>query len=165
MPVRVTVERAEGPLPAFDFHWDAETEILAGRHPAPARKGAHAVAWEFEAPDGAVVVLETVDGVLCGIEVVVWPDVERAARLVAPHDAAPGRAHLAPPAGASGAVVQIEARITAAALPSETLIHLALGAPRARSVRVAENVVIDLDAEDGLAGLWLEELPLFPQGG
>jgi hypothetical protein len=165
MPVRVMVDRTNEPLPAFDFHWDAETEILAGRHPVPPRKGTAAVAWEFEGPDGAVVVLETADGVLCGIEVVVWPDVERAARLAAPHDAAPGRARLVPPAGASGAVVEVETRITAAALPSETLIHLALGTPRARSVRVAENVVVDLDAEDTLAGLWLEELPLFPQGG
>jgi hypothetical protein len=165
MPVRVTVDRADGPLPAFDFHWDTETEILAGRHSAPARKGASAVAWELEGQDGAVVVLETVDGVLCGVEVVVWPDVERAARLASPHDAVPGRVRLVPPAGASGAVVEVETRITAAALPSEVLIHLSLGAPRARSVQIASNVVVDLDAEDGLAGLWLQDLPLFPQGG
>jgi hypothetical protein len=165
MPVRVTVDRADEPMPAFDFHWDAETEILAGRHALPARKEAPTVAWELEGSDGAVVVLETVDWVLCGIEVVVWPDVERAVRLAAPHDAAPGRVRFAPPKEVVGGVVEIETRITAEALPSETLIHVSVGASRARSVQAAVNVVVDLDAEGGLAGLWLQELPLFPQGG
>jgi hypothetical protein len=165
MPVRVTVDRANEPMPAFDFHWDAETEILAGRHPLPVRKEASAVAWEYEGPEGAVVVLETVDGVFCGIEVVVWPDVERAARLAAPHDATPGRVRFAPPKETAAGVVEIETRITAEALPSETLIHLSLGTPRARSIQAAANVIVDLDAEGTLAGLWLQELPLFPQGG
>lgn len=165
MPLRVTVERAEAPLPAFDFRWDVETEILAGRHAVAVRKDAPAVAWELEGPDGAVVVLETADGVLCGIEVVVWPDVERATRLAAPHPAAPGRVRLAAPATTAAGVVEIETRITAEAPPSETLIHLSVGAPRARSVQAAANVVVDLDADGGLAGLWLQDLPLFPQGG
>ena len=69
------------------------------------------------------------------------------------------------PAAFQGGVVEIETRITAEALPSETLIHLSVGAPRARSVQAAANVVVDLDAEGSIAGLWLQELPLFPQGG
>lgn len=165
MPVRVTVDRANEPMPAFDFHWDAETEILAGRHALSAREDAPALAWELEGPDGAVVVLETVDGVFCGIEVVVWPDVERAARLAAPHDATPGRVRFTLPRETPGGVVEIETRITAEALPSETLIHLSVGAPRVRSVQAAANVIVDLDAEGTIAGLWLQELPLFPQGG
>jgi len=59
MPVRVTVDRANEPMPAFDFHWDAETEILAGRHPLPVRKEEHAVTWECKGHQGAVAVLET----------------------------------------------------------------------------------------------------------
>ena len=110
-------------------------------------------------------VLETAGGVLCGIEVVVWPDVERARSLVAPHDAPAARVGLVVPDGTVGSVIEVETVITAAAPQSETLIHLSLGAPRARSVQAAENVVVDLDAEGRLAGLWLQDLPLFPQGG
>jgi hypothetical protein len=165
MPVRTLVGRAAQPLSAFDFHWDVETEILAGRSLPPGADDTDAVAWEFEGPDGAVVVLETVDGTLCGIEVVVWPDVERARSLIAPHDAPPGTIGLVPPADGADGIVEIETVITAAAPPSETLIHLSFGVVRARSVRVAENVVADLDAEGRLAGLWLQDLPLFPGGG
>jgi hypothetical protein len=165
MPVPTAIEQAKRPLPAFDFHWDSETEILAGRHALPVPEGETAIAWELEGPDGAVVVLETVGGTLCGIEVVVWPDVERAPSLVAPHDAPAARVGLTPPKHAKVGVVEIETAISAAAPQSETLIHLSLGAPRTRSVRLAENVIVDLDAEGRLAGLWLQNLPLFTQGG
>lgn len=166
MPVRTVVEPQSQPLPAFDFHWDPETEILAGRHALPEADGVRAVAWEFEGPEGAVVVLETVGDALSSVEVVVWPDVERAKSLHSPHDATPARVGFVPPTKTqAGGVVEIDTVITAAAPPSETLIHLSFGASRARSVRVAENVVLDLDADGRLAGLWLENLPLFPQGG
>lgn len=165
MPVHTLVERAAQPLSAFDFRWDVETEILAGRALPPGADDTDAVAWEFEGPDGAVVVLETIDGTLCGIEVVVWPDVERARSLIAPHDAPPGTIRFVAPADGADGIVEVETIITAAAPPSETLIHLSFGVVRARSVRVAENVVADLDAEGRLAGLWLQDLPLFPGGG
>jgi len=165
MPVPTAIETAKRPLPAFDFHWDSETEILAGRHELPLPDGETAVAWELEGPDGAVVVLETVGGTLCGIEVVVWPDVEQARSLVAPHDAPPARVELVAPKIVRGGVVEIETAISASAPQSETLIHVALGVPRARSVRLAENVIVDLDADGHLAGLWLQNLPLFTQGG
>ena len=165
MPVRTMIEPEKRPLPAFDFHWDPETEILAGGHALPESAGAATIAWEFEGPEGAVVVLETVGGTLCSVEVVVWPDVERVRSLNVPHDAPPGRVGFVLPTGVAGGVVEIDTVITAAAPPSETLIHLSFATPRARSVRVAENVVADLDADGHLAGLWLEDLPLFPQGG
>lgn len=165
MPVRTVVEPQSKPLPAFDFHWDPETEILAGRHALPETDGVRAVAWEFEGPEGAVVVLETVGDALCSVEVVVWPDVERVKSLHAPHDAKPARVGFVASQKEAGGVVEIDTVITAGAPPSETLIHLSFGTSRARSVRVAENVVVDLDADERLAGLWLENLPLFPQGG
>jgi len=165
MPLRTVVEPQPQPLPAFDFHWDPETEILAGRHPLPEADGVPAISWEFEGPEGAVVVLETVGDTLCSVEVVVWPDVERAKSLHAPHDAKAARVGFVAPKKEAGGVVEVDTVITAAAPPSETLIHLSFGTARARSVRVADNVVLDLDADGRLAGLWLENLPLFPQGG
>ncbi|MDH4351200.1 MAG: DUF2283 domain-containing protein, partial [Gemmatimonadota bacterium] len=118
--------------------------------------------WELENSTGAVILLETERGVLCGVEVVVWPDVERAT-LVAPHDAPAGRVRLEPPAGETTGVLEVDTPISGAANASETLVHLRFGPGRARSVRIAGNVVVDLDADGHLAGIWLQDLPLFPQ--
>ena len=170
--IRATVTAVPAPLPAFPFRWDIETEILSGRQEVEGPPTGFTGSWEIESPTGAVLTLETTGGVLGGIEVVVWPDVERAA-LAVPRKAPAGRVALEAPAGrvaleAPGGqttgVLEVEAPITAAATASETLVRLAFGTARARSVRIAENVVVDLDAGGHLAGLWLEDLPLFPQG-
>lgn len=163
MPVPATFT-TDAALPPFDFHWDPETEILAGRHPLPAGADGFSGAWELESPTGAVVILETAGGALCGIEVVVWPDVERAAQLVAPYGVPEGRVVLSAPEG-SRALIEVETPISADATTNETLIRLRFGPAAARTVRVAENVLADLDERGRLAGLWLERLPLFPSGG
>jgi hypothetical protein len=164
MAVQTTITDATQPLPPFDFHWDVETEILAGRHPVEATGDGFTVTWELESPTGAVVVLETEGGVLCGIEVVVWPDVDRVPQLVAPHGVATARVGLVPPEGAAG-LIEIETPIGAEATASETLIHVRFGVAGAQTVRVAENLLVSVDEVGHLAGLWLLDLPLFPSGG
>jgi hypothetical protein len=161
--IRATSTPADRPLPAFPFRWDAETEILSGRQTVTEKTTGFTGSWELESATGAVVVLETEGGVLCGIEVVVWPDVERAA-LVVPHDAPAGRVVLEPPSAEAAGVLEVDTPITGAADASETLVHLGLGSSRAQSVRIAGNVVIDLSADGHLVGLWLQHLPPFPQG-
>lgn len=161
--IRATSTSANRPLPAFPFRWDTETEILSGRQDVTAASDGFTGSWELESPTGAVVVLETEGGVLCGIEVVVWPDVERAA-LVVPHEAPASRVVLEPPSAETAGILEIETPITGAADAAETLVHLRFGPSRARSVRIAGNVVVDLDAEGRLAGIWLQDLPPFPQG-
>jgi len=161
--IRATATAVPAPLPAFPFRWDLETEILSGRQVVEGTPAGFTGSWEIESATGAVLTLETTGGVLGGIEVVVWPDVERVA-LTVPHEAPAGRVALEAPGGQTTGVLEVEAPITAAATASETLVRLAFGTARARSVRVAENVVVDLDAQGHLAGLWLEDLPLFPQG-
>lgn len=163
MPIVARVDETAAPLAPFDFHWDAETEILAGRADAPGGSG-FTGAWELEGPDGAVATLETSGGVLSGIEVVVWPDVEERGHLVAPHDAAPARLMLEPPAGERDGVLEIEMPIAATANPAGTVIHLTFGSSRARAVRLAPNVLADLDDEGHLVGVWLLSVPPFPQG-
>lgn len=161
--IRTSIVPAPAPLPPFPFHWDQETEILSGRHDLPRAATGFTGSWEIESPTGAVLVLETTGGVLGGIEVVVWPDVERAV-LTVPHEAPPGRLVLEAPDGQTAGVLEVEAPIGAAATASETLVRLTFGPPRTRSVRIAANVVADVDADGRLAGLWLEDLPLFQQG-
>ncbi len=165
MALDARVTGATVPLAAFDFRWDAETEILVGRADVPSGGSGFTGSWELESELGAVVTLETSGGVLCGVEVVVWPEVEESAKLVAPHDATPGRVVLVPPDDAPSGVLEIDTPIAAVAATADALIHLVFAPARTRVVRVAQNVLADLDSAGRLTGLWLVDLPPFPQGG
>jgi hypothetical protein len=165
MALEARITEAATPLEAFDFHWDVETEILAGCADVPSGGSGFTGSWELESDSGAVVALETSGGVLCGIEVVVWPEMREPAKLVAPHDAKPARVVLVAPGDASGGVLEIETPISAHAAAADALIHLVFGTSRARAVQVATNVIADLDSTGRLTGLWLVDLPPFPQGG
>jgi hypothetical protein len=161
--LKARVTEAAAPLNAFGFRWDAETEILAGRVDLPEGDIGFTGSWELESHAGAVVTLETVSGVLCGIEIVVWPDVDEPARLLPPYDAAPGRVVLEPADKRAKGVIEIETPISASA--KEDVVHLILAPARARTVRVATNVLADLDSAGHLTGLWLVDVPPYPQGG
>ena len=164
MPIRLSVAPAAALLPRFDFHWDAETEILAGRQTVAPGDG-FTGSWELESPAGAVVIMESEGGVLSGVEVVVWPDVERAPKLVAPHVPSASRVELLPPPDGGPGLVAVETPMSAEASVSETLIRLRFAHPAARTVRVAENLLVGVTEAGELADLWFEDLPLFPSGG
>jgi hypothetical protein len=148
-------------LPALPFCWDTETEILSGRAPPPEPSDGFTGSVELESPEGAVILLETVGGVLCGVEVVVWPDLVRRPGLVAPYDAQPARVALTG-LGTTASVLEMETPITADVTLQESLIHLRLG-PAARTVKAAENLLVDVDAQGRVAGLWLLRVPPLPE--
>jgi hypothetical protein len=165
MPLKASIAAAERPLPAFAFRWDAETEILSGRCDLPASPNGFTGSVELESPDGAVLVLETIGGVLCGIEVVVWPELKNRGGVAVPHAPTVARVMFQPPGGERSGVVEVETPIAAGSAAGQTAVHLTLGGTRSRSVRVAENVLADLDAAGQVTGLWLTELPPFPAEG
>jgi hypothetical protein len=159
----LTAEIRDAPdaLPALAYGWDAETEILAGRWEPPERGQGFTGSLELESPEGAVLLLEVVGGVLCGVEVVVWPELARPGKLVAPHDAVPARVVLAA-LGAGGGVREVDSPIAAEVTPEESLIHLRFG-QRARTVRAAANFLVDVDAHGRVSGLWLLDVPPLPE--
>jgi hypothetical protein len=108
-----------------------------------------------------VVLLEAVGGMLCGVEVVVWPDLTRRGGLVAPHDAAPASVVLAG-LGAAAGVLELETPIAADVTLQESLIHLRFS-PAVRTVMAAENLLVDIDGRGQVAGLWLLHVPPLPE--
>ena len=53
--------------------------------------------------------------------------------------------------------------LTAEADPAERTIHFRLGRPRAfRSVRFGRDLLVDIDMQGHLAGLWLLNVPPVP---
>jgi len=63
----------------------------------------------------------------------------------------------------SGAAVEVDAPLAADADAAERTIHFRVGARRqTRAVRIARDVLLDVDASDHVAGVWLLNVPPLP---
>lgn len=124
---------------------------------------------ELEGRDGSWIVLDLEAGHLAGVEIAVWPNVRRMSSLTPPVDVEDARVRVRgrkrrTERGAPGsAALEVTTHLTAEADPSERTIHFRLGAPRqARSVRLGRDLLVDVDAQGDLAGLWLLNVPPVP---
>ena len=159
---RFTVERLEGALPAISWRWDPETDILSGTFRSSGNSRLDGTI-ELTDAEGAIAVLDVADGAVAGLDVVVWPEVTSSRSLALPSMVESGRVVLRGPRADRTTSVEIEAVLTIRTNPGESIYHLKLGAlPAARAIRVADQLLIELDAEDGLVGCWLLGVPPFP---
>ena len=124
---------------------------------------------ELEGRDGSWIVLDLEAGHLAGVEIAVWPNVRRMSSLTPPVDVEDARVRVRgrkrrTERGASGSsALEVTTHLTAEADPAERTIHFRLGAPRqARSVRLGRDLLVDVDAQGDLAGLWLLNVPPVP---
>ena len=93
-----------------------------------------------------------------------WPDVRKRATLEPP-DAAETAQAVVRAAGPRGQVTSLELStpVLAEADQSERTIHFRLGDQRrARTLRVGRDLLLDLDAQSRIAGVWLLNVPPFP---
>lgn len=122
---------------------------------------------ELEGRDGSWIVLDVEAGHLAGVEVAVWPNVRRLSGLTPPaivEDArirVTGRKRRGPRRTTDQ---EVTTHLTAEADPAERTIHFRLGRPReSRSVRFGRDLLVDIDAQGHLAGLWLLNVPPVPR--
>ncbi|HZF67208.1 MAG TPA: hypothetical protein VEZ47_04140 [Gemmatirosa sp.] len=176
----VTVEPRDGATPAVRYRWDEDTEILVvrlGDGSAAGRGRGVSGAVELEGNDGSWVTLELRDGVLCGLQVAVWPRMQVRPALAAPANAVAARLRVpvAAPRGsaASGAgdragtgaglaEVEVDTDLAAEVDGTRRTYHLRVGGVRpVRAIRVGRDILVDVDAAGDLAGLWLLAVPPF----
>ena len=63
------------------------------------------------------------------------------------------------------AAVEVDTPLVAEADSTERVIHFRLGKTReARTVRVGRDLLLDVDRQSQIAGLWLLNVPPFPDG-
>jgi ribosomal 50S subunit-recycling heat shock protein len=118
---------------------------------------------ELTDAEGAIAVLDVADGAVAGLDMVVWPEVTSTRALAPPPRVETGRVVLRGPRADRTTAVEIESVLTVRTNPGESLYHLKLGGlPAARAIRVADQLLVELDAEDGLVGCWLMGVPPFP---
>lgn len=158
--LQTTVVPGATVFPQITWRWESETDILSGSY-RTARRGESAASMELSSPDGAVAVLDIVQGEVCGLDIVIWPDVETVSGLQAPAPGMAGRVTIPTGPGESHAVD--EAELSVEVDPSEQIFHLRIGPDRnVTLIQVADHMLIEVDEEDRLAGFWLTGVPPFP---
>lgn len=171
MEIAVRIEPTAGDsLPDVRYRWDADTDILCASLRVRSGNGRGAGATservaesvEVEGRDGSWLVLDVAAGGIAGVEIAVWPDLRCRPALAAPTACEEGRAMLPPRVG-KGDANEVTTSLAAEADEGERTIHFTLGARRpTRAVRIARDIVLDVDRQDRLAGLWLLNVPPCP---
>ena len=113
--------------------------------------------------DSSCLLFDVTSGRINGVEVAVWPDVHRRRGLAPP---AAEDARVVVPANGDGrevAAVEVETRLLAEADDTQRVIHFRLGAPRpVKTVRLGHDLLLDVDPQSRIAGLWLLNVPPSP---
>jgi hypothetical protein len=162
--IPIQVEPAADGTPAVEYRWDPDTEILSAQlHPSASGQGMSGSV-ELEGSDGSWLILDVTSGQINGVEVAVWPDVRTRSTLQPPRGIEDGRVLVKSGKPVSGeTALEVETPVLAETDESERVFHFTLGRPkRTRTVRFARDLLVDVDASNHLAGLWLLNVPPFP---
>jgi hypothetical protein len=164
MGFAASVEPLSGKLPSVTFKWDPETEILSGHFKGTGKAEGMTGTVELEGVDGSFAVLDVAGGRLRGLEVVVWPETQTIPGLSAPTTSERGQLVLPPRASQPGiAAVEVDTHMMAEKTPDDSVIHLRMGPQRrVRRIQVADNLMLELDDANEIAGFWLLSVPPFP---
>jgi hypothetical protein len=163
MTILLQLKPISGTPPAVHYRWDTDTDIFTATLSSAASVPGSSGAVELEGTDGTWLVLELRGGRLTGVEVALWPDVHRNPQLTAPPPAECAEIVVPTASGPGPASIEVEAPIRAEADESEQLVHFRIGDRRElRSVHVGSDLLVDVDRQGCLAGLWFLNVPPFP---
>ncbi len=165
MKIAVQLQPVTGVQPRVEYRWDPDTEILSARLTPSADAGeGMSGSVGLEGNDGSWVILDVASGCIAGVEVAVWPEVKRLATLAPPSSVED--AHVIVPSRRSQPEIsslEMTARLVAEADHSQQTFHFRLGKPRAtNTVRVAHDLLLDVDERSQISGLWLLNVPPCP---
>ena len=163
MSMDARIEPLNGALPSIGWRWDPETDILSGAFKGNRKSGGMTGTVELTDAEGSVAVLDVNNGVICGVDVVVWPEVITVSDLHVPAKLTDGRVVLpARPSRPGVASVEVDTTLSVQTNGAESVFHLQIGPRRpVEGVRAADNFYIEVDREGGLAGFWLTNVPAF----
>lgn len=163
--IAVHVEPEADAPPDVEYRWDSDTDILSARLSTAAAVEGTPGSVEVTGEDGSWLIIDLTAGRINGVEVAVWPDVRKRATLDPPAPSQAGHAvvRAATPEGAVPAL-EMSTAVLAEADAAERTIHFRLGGPRrTRTLRLGRDLLLDLDAQSRLAGVWLLNVPPCPE--
>jgi hypothetical protein len=163
MSMDARIEPVSGALPSISWRWDPETDILSGAFKGNRKSGGLTGTVELTDAEGSVAVLDVNNGVICGLDVVVWPEVITVSELQVPAKLTDGRVVLpSRPSRPGVASVEVDTTLSVQTNGAESVFHLQIGPKRpVEGVRAADNFYIEVDHQGGLAGFWLTNVPAF----
>jgi hypothetical protein len=159
------VEPTEGEPAGVEYRWDTDTAILIANFPDGTDAGTGMSGTiEISGSDGSWLILDVRGGYLDGVEVAVWPEVAHVLALRPPADVATGRVRVSAERQEPGvALLQLETTLIAESDQDESVVHFKVGSgDPVRTLRVARDVLVDLGDGEAISGIWLLNVPRFP---
>src|SRR3954471_6561949 len=124
-------EALTGTLPSIGWRWDPETDILSGAFKGNRKSGGLTGTVELTDDEGSVAVLDVNNGVICGLDVVVWPEVTTSPSLQVPARLTDGRVVLpSRPSRPGVASVEVDTTLSVETNTAESVFHLRIGPRR-----------------------------------
>ena len=161
----VQIEPAQGTPPEVEYRWDPDTDILTAAIRATSVGEGLSGSVELMGLDGAWLNLDVSAGRVQGVEVAIWPEVKKVATLPLPGSVEDGR--VAVPLRRKGqdiGSVSIDTALIAVTDQAEQTIHFRLGPVRpVRTVRIARDLLFEVDPQGRIAGMWLLNVPPLPE--
>ena len=165
MHFEARIEPLDGKLPKVAYRWDTETDILSVACRGASQGTGLTGTIDLEGSDGSFVVMDVAAGVLRGVDIVTWPDdIRTVAGLAPPEPAKEGRVVFPSRNSQPGvAAVEVDTALTIDKDPAESVFHIRVGRQRGTTpIRVADHLLVEVDKQWRLAGLWLLQVPPFP---
>jgi hypothetical protein len=162
--VAVHVQPADAAPADVEYTWDPDTDILSAQLSPRTSGDGLSGSVGLEGSDGSWVILDVAAGRIAGVEVAVWPDVRRLPTLSPPTQIEDAQVMVpTTKTKADVASLEVDTHLVAEADPSQRNFHFRLGAPcGARTVRVARDLLFDVDEKNRISGLWLLNVPPCP---
>jgi hypothetical protein len=162
--IAVQLQPCEPSDQRVEYRWDDDTEILSAQLSPRVEGSGMSGSVGLEGSDGSWVILDVARGRINGVEVAVWPEVRKLPALPMPTSIED--MHVVVPARQSQpniASVEMNARLIAEADLDQKTLHFRLGKPKiSRTIRVAGDLLLDVDEKSQISGLWLLNVPPAP---
>ena len=164
MKIAVRLEPSAGAPADVKYRWDPDTDILSAQLSASAQGDGMSGSVGIEGVDGSWLILDVSSGRINGVEIAVWPDVRRLATFAMPAEIED--AHVIVPSRVSQpniASLEMATRLVAEADNAQRNFHFRVGKFRGvKTVRLARDLLLDLDEKSQISGVWLLNVPPNP---
>lgn len=164
MTIAVELEPRVGRPPTVEYKWDRDTEILSAHLKPGSEASGMSGSVGLEGSDGSWLILDVNGGRINAVEVAVWPEVRQRSGLAAPQ-AVEDLAILIPAARSSREVrsVEVATQLSVESDAGAKIFHFRLGgSSQTRAVRLASDILLDVDSKNRVTGLWLLNVPPCP---
>lgn len=164
MNIAVQLEPRADKTPKVKYTWDSDTEILSAHLRPGSESSGLSGSVGLEGEDGSWLILDVNGGRINAVEVAVWPEVLQRSSLAVPTKVEDASV-LIPAARSSREIrsVEVPTSLTAESDLTKKTIHFRLGnTSKTRAIRLATDILLDVDTQNRVAGLWLLNVPPCP---